>query len=136
MPNLVLIRGVSGSGKSTFAFKILQGNAVHYEADMYFCNDDGEGQYVFDPNKLHAAHQWCQNSVKVIMATVREDIVVSNTFTTEKELKPYIDLAKEYGYTVTTVVVENRNNTESIHDVPQEIRQRQADRLKNSIKLL
>lgn len=73
---------------------------------------------------------------EVNMATVREDIVVSNTFTTEKELKPYIDLAKEYGYNVTTVVVENRNNTDSIHDVPQEIRQRQADRLKNSIKLL
>lgn len=134
MPDLFLIRGVSGSGKSTFAFKILQWDAVHYEADMYFYND--EGQYMFDPNKLHAAHQWCQDSVKVIMATVREDIVVSNTFTTEKELKPYVDLAKEYGYNVTTVVVENRNNTESIHDVPQEIRQRQAERLKNLIKLL
>ena len=134
MPNLILIRGVSGSGKSSFARRILKENSFHYEADMYFYND--EGQYIFDPSQLHAAHQWCQDSVKVIMATVREDIVVSNTFTTEKELKPYLDLANEYGYTVTIVVVENRNNTESIHDVPQEIRQRQADRLRNSIKLL
>lgn len=134
MPDLILVRGVSGSGKSTLACFMLRYDGFHYEADQYFINDAGE--YIFDPNLLGVAHQWCQDSVKVIMATVRKDIVVSNTFTTEKELKPYIDLAKEYGYNVTTVVVENRNNTESIHDVPQEIRQRQADRLKNSIKLL
>ena len=134
MPNLILIRGVSGSGKSTLARLIIQSGGFHYEADQYFVN--GTGEYLFDPDLLSVAHRWCQDSVKVIMATVREDIVVSNTFTTEKELKPYLDLAKEYGYTVTTVVVENRNNTESIHDVPQEIRQRQADRLRNSIKLL
>lgn len=134
MPDLFLIRGVSGSGKSTLARFMLRYGGFHYEADQYFINDAGE--YIFDPNLLGVAHRWCQDSVKVIMATVRKDIVVSNTFTTEKELKPYIDLAKEYGYNVTTVVVENRNNTESIHDVPQEIRKRQADRLRNSIKLL
>ena len=48
------------------------------------------------------------------------EIVVSNTSTTEKEMQPYIDLAKKYDYKVTSLIVENRHGGKSIHSVPEE----------------
>ena len=49
-----------------------------------------------------------------------KNVIVSNTSTTEKELKPYLALAEEYGYAVTSIIVENRHGGQSIHNVPQE----------------
>jgi len=49
---LYIVRGIPGSGKSTFA-KTLGGN--HYEADMYFIGESGN--YNFDPTKIKDAHQ-------------------------------------------------------------------------------
>lgn len=47
-------------------------------------------------------------------------IVVSNTFTQEWEMEPYFKLAKKYGYTVFSVIVENRHGGENEHGVPEE----------------
>lgn len=132
MKTCVLVRGVSGSGKSTFV-----NNIVHHqdfvEADMYFIND--EGVYNFNPLKLKEAHDWCRNYVEETMKSA-EDIIVSNTFTTEWEMKPYLDLAEKYGYTVFTIVVEKRHDNSDVHGVPDETRKKQAERLSKSIKLI
>lgn len=49
----------------------------------------------------------------------REDIVfVANTFTTEKEIKPYKDLADRHDYMFISLIVENRHGNSSIHGVP------------------
>ena len=45
---LYIVRGIPGSGKSTFA-KTLGG--IHIEADQYFV--DGDGNYNFDGSKKH-----------------------------------------------------------------------------------
>jgi uridine kinase len=47
-PTLYLIRGVPGSGKSTFAQSLLDKFVVQrmYEADQYFVQN---GEYQFDP---------------------------------------------------------------------------------------
>ena len=47
-------------------------------------------------------------------------IVVSNTFTTEKEMKPYYKLAEQYGYRVHSLIVENRHGGINEHNVPDE----------------
>jgi hypothetical protein len=47
-------------------------------------------------------------------------IAVSNTFTQEWEIKPYVDLAEKYGYTVFTIIVENRHGGVNVHNVPEE----------------
>ena len=47
-------------------------------------------------------------------------IVVSNTFTQEWEIEPYFELAKEYGYKVFVVIVENRHNGVNVHNVPED----------------
>lgn len=112
---LTICRGIPGSGKSTFA-KTLGGQ--HYEADMYFI--DEEGNYNFDGSKIKDAHKWCQSFVETDMVLEYPKIVVSNTFTQEWEMEPYFKLAKEYGYTVFTVVVENRHGGVNQHGVPQD----------------
>jgi predicted kinase len=131
---LILLRSVSGAGKSTLAKLLMDCGAVqqHIEADMYFTS--GNGEYQFDPSKLSIAHQWCKSVTEDFMQS-GISLVVSNTFTTEKELKPYLDLAEKYNYKVTSLVVENRHGGVDIHGVPDEIKQRQASRLQQSIKL-
>ena len=112
---LYIVRGIPGSGKSTFA-KTLGGQ--HYEADMFFI--DEEGNYKFDVTKIKDAHQWCQSFVKTDMILEYPKIVVSNTSTQEWEMEPYFTLAKEYGYTVFTIVVENRHGGVNQHGVPED----------------
>lgn len=120
---LYIVRGIPGSGKSTFA-KTLGGQ--HYEADMYFI--DEEGNYNFDVTKIKDAHQWCQSFVETDMVLEYPKIVVSNTSTQEWEMEPYFKLAKEYGYTVFTIVVENRHGGVNQHGVPEDKLQMMKDR--------
>ena len=56
------------------------------------------------------------------------EIVVSNTFTQEWEMQSYIDLAKKYGYQVTTLIVENRHGNSNVHNVPAETLDRMRQR--------
>jgi predicted kinase len=116
---LYIVRGIPGSGKSTFA-KTLGGK--HFETDNFFMVD---GEYKFDVTKLKAAHEWCQNSVNTAMilnitTDLNSTIVVSNTFTQEWEMKPYFDMAETYGYRVFTLIVENRHGGVNQHGVPED----------------
>jgi hypothetical protein len=93
------------------------------------------GEYQFDMNLLGVAHMWCRMRCEDFMKDEQPAVVVSNTLTSEKELKPYIELAGKYGYQITSLVVENRHGNKSIHDVPDETLERMEVRLKGSIKL-
>ncbi|WYV99145.1 ATPase [Pseudomonas phage vB_PpuM-Amme-3] len=114
---LYLIRGLPGSGKSTFAKCLAKSlSARHYEADMY--HTIPTGVYNWKPENVHAAHEWCQEYTRKAME-VGLPVVVSNTLTTPKELEPYLAMALEFGYRVTSLVVENRHGGVNVHDVPQ-----------------
>ena len=123
MKQLILIRGLPGSGKSTLAHKLTNESQIWLEADTFFINEDGV--YTFDVNKLHAAHKWCQQSTKEWL-TRGDTVIVSNTFTTLKEMKPYFEIAKEFG--ITPVVYHCQNDFGSIHDVPEETMERMRNR--------
>ena len=118
---LFLIRGLPGSGKSTFARHIWNEYAV-CEADKFFY--DKEGNYNFDPSKLKHAHAWCKNEVEIRMKDHQvnnqyyPEISVSNTFTQEWEMKDYYELAEKYGYKVVSLIVENRHGGKNLHGVP------------------
>lgn len=112
---LYIVRGIPGSGKSTFA-KQLTSNV--FEADHYFI--DNEGNYNFDPSKIKDAHKDCQDNVRYAMESSITKIAVSNTSTQEWELQPYFELAEKYGYTVFTIVVENRHGGVNQHGVPED----------------
>jgi predicted kinase len=127
MKTLYIVRGMPGSGKSTFAKSI---GGIHIEADQFFMIN---GEYNFDITKIKLAHKYCQNQTEAWMKTdgvqVNNDkIVVSNTFTQEWEMKPYFELAEKYGYIVFTVIVENRHGRKNIHDVPEDKIQQMKDR--------
>lgn len=122
MKTLYLIRGLPGSGKSTLAKTLMSNKGRYIEADMFFIN--GEGEYVYDQNKVSAAHRWCQNQCEEIMdaqSKLHEEgywvggLAVSNTFTRNWEMKPYLELAEKYGYTPFVITCEN--NFGNIHGV-------------------
>jgi predicted kinase len=129
---LYIVRGIPGSGKSTFANNLVGSDFLVCEADKYFMVD---GEYKFDATKLKQAHEFCRNTVETYMRDNVEvndqfyrQIAVSNTFTQEWEMQPYFDLAKKYGYTVFTVIVENRHGGVNQHGVPDEVLTKMRDR--------
>lgn len=111
---LFLFRGIPGSGKSTAASSL---GLLTYEADQYFMVG---GEYKFDVTKLKNAHKWCQDQVKLSMENGQPKIAVSNTFTQEWEMDVYYELAKQFGYKVVSMIVENRHDGKNIHNVPDE----------------
>jgi len=112
MKQLILLRGLPGSGKSTFA-NLLGG--IHVEADQYFMQD---GEYKFDASKLKQAHNWCKLRVEHSMEDGADKITVSNTFTQEWEMDAYFELAEKYGYQTSCLIVENRHDSKNIHGCP------------------
>lgn len=116
MPKLYLITGPAGAGKTTLAQKMIaEGKAVcHYEADQWMVDDDFN--YSFDPKKLHFCHQTCQRFTEIEMQN-NDNVIVSNTTLTKKEAKPYIDMAKKYGYDVE--IIHLKTQFQSVHGVPE-----------------
>jgi adenylate kinase family enzyme len=133
MKTLYLLRGVSGAGKTTLAKTLAYDESCMISADDYFY--DEEGNYNFNHNLLNEAHRYCLRYTIQSMVLELPNIVVHNTFTTEKELEPYILAAEENNYKVVSLIVENRHGNNSVHDVPEETLLKQEARLKQNIKL-
>ena len=142
MKLLYIVRGLPGSGKSTLSAKMHKFIAMldnpdycsssHWEADMYFENSDG--RYLFDASKLPDAHQWCQDKVEIDMGgrifqnglftqlrnrrRYKNIIFVTNTFSQQWEVEPYLKLASKYGYAVQ--IIECQGDHGNVHDVPED----------------
>jgi predicted kinase len=125
---LYIVRGIPGSGKSTLAREL---GGIHFEADMFFVDENGD--YKFDMDQIKQAHEWCRNSVKGAMRAGEKKVVVSNTFTQEWEMDPYLDIAKEFEYRVFTIIVENRHGNKNLHNVPEEIIEKMKNRFQISL---
>lgn len=139
--NLILIRGVSGAGKSTIGDLI----AADDNSTKVIATDDMMtigGIYRFDAGKLPEYHAATVQKVELWMAEydwkigdtdyswpdIINRIIVCNTFTQDWEMKPYFELAKEYDWRIHTIIVENRHGSDSLHMVPADIILQQKDR--------
>jgi tRNA uridine 5-carbamoylmethylation protein Kti12 len=119
---LILVRGLPGSGKSTFAKKYIECGKkknpdkqyIHCEADYYHIIN---GVYSFDIARAPYAHSRCLNRAKLGMRQGKI-VVVSNTFITISQMKAYVRYAKQLGipYRIYTC----RETFGSIHGVPDE----------------
>ena len=95
------IRGLPGSGKTTYADKIINARSAegrhtfHYESDMFFTSDSGV--YTFNASLLLQAH---------------------NSFIRRKDIQPYLNKCAETPNTEFRIL---RINTQyqSVHDVPE-----------------
>ena len=138
MSNLIILSGVSGAGKSTFADIIASGRDQWHQVPIFSTDDHFmvNGEYKFDVTKLPLYHSLCQDDVKEAMEDFTvDDIIVANTFTEEEHIQPYIDLAEEYEYNVIINTVENWHGSKSVHNVPDYAIERQKAQLLKRIKL-
>lgn len=117
MPKLIMFIGIPGSGKTTAAKKFQAAwptSIAIYEADMFFEKD---GKYKWNPNLLGQAHKWCFNNVEDELKN-GNSVIVSNTFLTPRERKPYFELAKKYNAEV--MVFTCSGEYQNVHNVPSE----------------
>lgn len=128
MTALYLIRGLPGSGKSTFAKKqVVLDNAasilaIHLEADMFQMKN---GVYVFNGDNVGLSHVWCQQTTRIFLHN-GYNVYVSNTFTTQKELQYYRDIAAEVD--VPLVICSMAGQFGNIHNVPEEVLEKMRSR--------
>jgi len=123
---LLLVRGLPGSGKSTLA-KNLIGWYWHLETDQFWMKD---GVYTFERERLKEAHQWCLDEAERLLKRGFSP-VVSNTFTTLRELRPYFELAKKFDVVPTVILCQNAFG--SIHDVPQDVYDAMSERFEYDV---
>lgn len=86
MNEVVIIRGVPGSGKSTHAKTYFSGHVL-VEADDYFMSGE---EYFFNPKYLKDAHERCFRITQEAFNTGR-NVVVANTFSRIWEMQKYLD---------------------------------------------
>lgn len=131
--DLILLRGLPGSGKSSLGEVILHCPGSNtpdvLSADNFFIDD--KGNYNFDATKLKHAHNDCQLKCAERMKLEISRIVVANTFTEKWEMDTYYEMAERYKYRVHTVVVENRHESKNVHGVPDE----KLEQMKNRFEI-
>ena len=110
----VVLRGLPGSGKSTFAALLSRSHGfVHLEADSHFMTN---GKYTFDPLRAADAHAVVVRDALSAMQAGRK-VVVANTHVRLWEMAGIVGATQLAGRTLC--FVECAANWGNIHDVPQ-----------------
>lgn len=120
---LLIIRGLPGSGKTTIALRYAAKGYVHCEADQYFTTP--QGKYIYRKEGVSRAHLWCQK--KCLRALVAgKSVVVANTFTRLFEMDVYHMMAEALGIPVR--VIETTGQYGNVHGVPEAVVERMKER--------
>ena len=118
---MVLMVGIPGSGKSTFAKKIQASNrflnsVVIRETDEYFV-DATTKKYNFDASKLAEYHALCQKMTEFDLGD-GHDVIVANTNLSKWERKHYFDIARRCGCSVMVIIMQKQYG--NIHAIPED----------------
>lgn len=134
MAKVLILRGLSGSGKSHYVAEFCLENPDLkidvVSADFYFYYN---GDYVFNPRLLGEAHAFCwRNFVRLISDNDFDVVIVDNTNSTwEREIKKYWDLATSCGHEVQVVWIKADKEVckaRNTHNVPPETIDKMAER--------
>jgi tRNA uridine 5-carbamoylmethylation protein Kti12 len=136
-----ILRGVSGSGKSTHGFKLaLEANQKGLTSAILSADDffvlRGNGKYDFDPKLLGEAHKACFLGFVSAINREVDCVIVDNTNTTAVEIAGYERYATAMGYNVQIVTIAcdpaiaAKRNT---HGVPEKGVRAMHDRLMREI---
>ncbi|XP_052812872.1 uncharacterized protein LOC128240317 isoform X2 [Mya arenaria] len=95
---IFLMRGLSGSGKSTVVrcLQQLYPSSVVCSADSYFM--DAQGNYCWDQNKLSDAHQYCQTLATQTCDQKCPVVIIDNTNIQRWTMAHYVKLAQTSHY--------------------------------------
>ncbi len=118
---VVILRGLPGSGKSTW-IRTLTGKSYYevFSADSFHMVGN---EYRFDPKRVSYAHNECfKGYVSCLMVEKKtEYVIVDNTNTSLVELAPYVRVAEAFGipyeikYFFCDPIASMRRN---VHQVP------------------
>lgn len=111
---LYIVRGIPGTGKSTFCKKALSG-IFHVENDMYHHHNR---EYIFSLQNQRNAVEWCSDMVTLALKK-NMDCVVSNTFVKRCLVDYYVNIAKLFNSNVK--IYRMMGNFKNTHNVPEDV---------------
>jgi len=139
---VVIMRGVSGSGKSTYA-RTNYPSATILSSDDYWTKDGGDYKENFNVEKLGAAHAWNLRRfieyLRAVCPSCDSTFVIDNTNTSIAELAPYYAVAQAFQVPVEiiTLMVDPKIALErNVHGVPLNAHSAQYSRLVDNTPLI
>ena len=128
--HVYIMRGISGSGKSSMIDKIVQDLGLTKEqykvasADSFFYNY-GDGEYHFNKEMIPLAHDHCKEVFTEALENQIPHIFVDNTHTRKWEYAFYLEKARENSCQIVYVEVLPRDENDlliaasrNLHNVP------------------
>ena len=143
---VIILRGVSGSGKSTFAKQYIE--ALHkrtpvsggqiFSSDDYWTLDGGDYTKNFDITKLGQAHAWnlrrfitYLDVLEIASGHSCSTLIIDNTNTTVAEIAPYYAVAEAYGREARIITIDTNPSVafdRNTHGVPKTAHDAQVER--------
>jgi predicted kinase len=129
MQHLILIRGLPGSGKSTFAAIISEEHKYPIIAVDDFFTDE-QGNYRFNHLLNHEAYRRCEQRTRDALQAGAQKVIVHHTFTMDWEMEPYFKLAKQFDSLLHVLTMEKYHAHENIHEISEAQIQKMAAKYK------
>lgn len=143
MNKLIILRGVPGSFKSTYAQRVkakmkgIYGISVAVvSADHYFTKN---GIYTYDRAKIGKAHEDCRDKARKAMLHGAPYVMIDNCNVKRADFAEYIRLAKEFGYQIIEKVFGldlsiDELHARNQHNVPRNKIELMAQKLEDSVR--
>lgn len=119
--SLLIVRGLPGSGKSTFA-NVYYPDWLHIERDMFYMKF---GIYQYDNAKFSQASEWCARMVEEAMAKGM-DCILTTCCLSVRAVDFYKEIAKRHSQPYTIIKCKGKYGT--VHKVPQSVLQSMASK--------